>query len=51
MSGSGAEVGVVGSWGKTLQPQHVVEAGPGHTLPPASSLRTWNRLGPAVTCL
>lgn len=37
--------------GKTLQPQHALEAGPGHTLPPVSSLRTGNRLGPAVTCL
>lgn len=36
MSGSGAGVGVVRSWGKTLQPQHVLEAGPGHTLPPVS---------------
>lgn len=34
MSGSGAGVGVVRSWGKTLQPPLVLEAGPGHTLPP-----------------
>lgn len=51
MSGSGAEVDVVGSWGKTTAAEDVVEAGPGHTLLPLSSLRTLNRLSPAITCL